>query len=160
MSEWHDVPGWPGFAVTAEGEIRGPSGRTLRPMSTDTGHLYVTAGPKSRKLYVHRAVLLTFVGPPAPGQETRHENGVPTDNRRANLCWGTKAENAADRIRHSRQPRGESAGTAKLTLADVLEIRRLHGTQSLRALGARFGVSHTAVRRAALGMKWRHVDGE
>ena len=35
--------------------------------------------------YVHRLVLLTFVGKPTEGQEARHVNGVPTDNRLENL---------------------------------------------------------------------------
>lgn len=52
---------------------------------------------------------------------------------------------------------GERAGGAKLTSHEVLEIRRLHGTMSLRELGARYGVSHTAIRRAALGIKWAHL---
>jgi hypothetical protein len=39
----------------------------------------------------------------------------------------------------------------------VREIRELHGTVTLRELGRRYGVSHTAVRRAALGIKWGHI---
>jgi len=74
-----------------------------------------------------------------------------------NLKWGTPLENTEDKRRHGTIPRGESAGGAKLTEAQVLEIRRRHGTASLRSLAREFGVSHTAIRRAALGIKWAHL---
>jgi hypothetical protein len=157
--EWRPVPTHPGYSVNAYGEIRGPSGQTLRPMRAHRGHLYVlTPLPRRpRKLYVHRAVLLAFMGPPPAGQEGRHLDGDPEHNHLSNLAWGTPLQNAADKERHGRQPKGERSVTAKLTEAQVREIRGLHGTASLRQLAARYGVSHTAIRRAALGIKWRSV---
>jgi hypothetical protein len=53
--------------------------------------------------------------------------------------------------------RGERNGTAKLTEIQVREIRRRIGTLSLRQLAKEYGVSHTAIRRAATGAKWGHV---
>ncbi|MFM7012619.1 MAG: HNH endonuclease signature motif containing protein [Betaproteobacteria bacterium] len=37
---------------------------------------------------VHQMVLETFVGPKPEGMQTRHLNGVRTDNRLENLKWG------------------------------------------------------------------------
>lgn len=106
-------------------------------MVTEGEHRYVLAyNCRPRKLFVH-----------------------PADNSLSNLAWGTRLENAADKRRNGRQPEGERSGTAKLRPQDVHEVRRLHGTVSLRALAAQFGVSHTAIRRAALGIKWGHLNG-
>lgn len=55
-------------------------------------------------------------------------------------------------------PVGERSGTHKLTEAEVLEIRKARGTASLRELGAKYGVSHTAIRRAMLGIKWGYLE--
>ena len=41
---------------------------------------------------------------------------------------------------------------------EVLEIRKARGTASLRELGAKYGVSHTAIRRAMLGIKWGYLE--
>ena len=158
--EWCDIPGYPGYKVTAGGLIAGPKG-ILKPICSRDGYAHVFAydGGASRKLRVHHAVLFAFVGPPAEGQETRHLDGDPHNNRLDNLAWGTRRENAADKQRHGRLPAGERSGTHKLTAADVIKIRRLHGALSLRQLATRFGVSHTAIRRAALGISWSCLKG-
>jgi predicted transcriptional regulator len=50
---------------------------------------------------VHRAVLTAFRGPyPGKGFEARHLDGNKQNNRLGNLAWGTRRENADDRIRH------------------------------------------------------------
>jgi hypothetical protein len=129
-------------------------------MRVPSGHLYVLAAKplRPRKLFVHRAVLLAFVGPPPiPSDEGRHLDGNPAHNHLANLAWGSRLQNVADKQRHGTQPSGERAVTAKLTAAQVREIRSLHGLLSLRQLAVRYGVSHTAIRRSALGIKWRNV---
>jgi len=43
-----------------------------------------------------------FIGPYPPGQETRHLDGDPLNNSVGNLCYGTRAENMQDRVRHKR----------------------------------------------------------
>lgn len=157
---WVAIPGYDGYSASAKGFILGPRGRVMHPMPMPSGHLYIlTRRPGvPRKLFVHRAVLMAFVGPaPSSEHEGRHLNGDPTCNGLWNLAWGTAQQNADDKQRHGTQVRGERAATAKLTEADVREIRRLHGTMTLRTLGARFGVSHTAIRRAATGAKWAHL---
>lgn len=156
---WRAVPTHPGYFVTADGRLRGPSGRELRPMATKDGHLYVlTPLPRRpRKLFVHRAVLSAFDRLPNDGEEGRHLDGCPANNRIGNLAWGTKVEQREDDRRNGTHLLGERKGTAKLSEAEVIEIRALYGTVSLRDLARRFGVSHTAVRRAALGIKWGHI---
>lgn len=158
--EWRDVPGYPGYSVTSDGRIAGHYGE-MRPMRMPSGHLYVIARCDflARKLFVHRAVLFAFVGPCPDGMEARHLNDIPDDNRIDNLAWGTRVENAADKVRNGGQPRGERMKTHRLTEQQVAEIRARYPIMSTRALATEYGVSHTAIRRAAVGVKWGHVEG-
>src|SRR5262249_16947286 len=41
-------------------------------------------------------VLVVFIGPRPEGMEVCHENGIRTDNRLANLRWGTRKSNHLD----------------------------------------------------------------
>jgi hypothetical protein len=149
MLWWSAVPGWLGFYVTSDGLVRGPSGRVLRPMSNDSGHLYVTRGRRSVKLYVHRAVLLAFVGPPPHGQEARHLNGNPRDNRLQNLAWGTKQEQRADDRRN-----GVLRKPGPLSSAQAREAYSLKGRESSRSIGRRMGVSHTTILKIQRGQRY------
>jgi len=110
---WKAIPGFSAYQASRGGEIRStdrqlPDGRnvkgvTLRPKVTNKGYLLIgltdDEGEK-RWRTVHRLVLTTFVGPCPPGQEARHLNDDPLDNRLANLEWGTPEENMGDRIRN------------------------------------------------------------
>ena len=157
--EWRPVPGYAGYAASKTGQILGPSGQVLRPMPNPSGHLYIlTRRPGvPRKLFVHRAVLMAWKGMPLQGQEGRHLNDIQSENNIDNLEWGTRRQNVDDKKRNGRIPRGEKCVASKLTEADVLEIRRLVKVHTLRELAKRYGVSHTAIRRAANGMNWEHL---
>lgn len=157
--EWTDVPNYPGYSVNRAGEIRGPRG-LMKPMRAHLGHLYILCKrQRPRKLYVHRAVLLAFIGPCPAGMEACHGDGNPANNRLENLRWDTRLANAADKQLHGTQPRGAKSGTAKLSIDQVREIRSLHGRRTLRSLARQFNVSHTAIRRAATGVTWESDNG-
>jgi len=55
---------------------------------------------KKKTVGVHVLVLTAFVGPCPAGMETLHEDGVRANNQLSNLRWGTRSENAKDKIRH------------------------------------------------------------
>lgn len=158
-TDLRSVPGYDGYSVSAEGSMVGPAG-PMRPMLAEKGHAYVlTSRPGvPRKLFVHRAVLLAFVGPPPPGKPwALHRDDIPSNNSLGNLYWGSRQDNADDRVRNGNAPRGEGSVCSKLTNDQVIEIRRRRPAESLRSLAAEFGVSHTAIRRAALGKNWSHI---
>ena|SRR3990167_751582 len=144
---WSEVPTHSGYSVSEHGEIRGPSGRVLCPMANDSGHLYVlTPLPRRpRKLFVHRAVLLAFVGHPLPGHEARHLDDDPTNNVLRNLTWGTRIENAADRRRNGGYHRSRWWSSARLTDAQVQRV--LTDGRSARLVADDYGVSHTTILR-------------
>lgn len=159
---WNPLPDFPGYFVSQSGKILSmvrKEPKILRPIERISGHLYVFLyrDRKMHKMYVHRAVLLTFCGGPSVQQETRHLDGNPKNNHVSNLAWGTSFENSQDRIRHGRSPCGERSVTHKLTEVDVLQIRREIHSSTLRKLAKKYGISHTAVRRAALGRTWGYL---
>lgn len=99
--EWAAVPGYAGYAVTRVGAIRGPSGRVLRPMTAHRGHLYIlTRRPGvPRKLYIHKAVLLAFVGPPPRDKPFGRHLNDKLDNRLENLEVTTLGKHTAEHHR-------------------------------------------------------------
>jgi hypothetical protein len=118
---------------------------------------------RDRKMYkgwVHRLVLMAWDRQPEEEEECRHLDGNPIHNDLSNLRWGTSLQNSLDRVNHGRSGKGETGPTHKLTAAQVIEIRANRKYISLRALAKQYGVSHTAIRRAALGINWGHLSHE
>lgn len=83
--------------------------RMLKPVISKDGYCRVHLGVSGEKksYSVHRMVLMAFVGPCPDGHEGCHNNGISHDNRLENLRWGTKEENAKDRIKHGTYKRGK-----------------------------------------------------
>lgn len=102
----------------------------------------------------HRLSWSVFRGPLDPKMLVCHKCDVPSCINPDHLFLGTHDENMADRTRKGRQTtiRGEAHVNAKLTLAQVEEIRRAPGPQ--RVLAARFGVSGSAISLIRRGVNW------
>ena len=110
--------------------------------------------------YVHRLVLEAFVGPCPEGQECRHLNGDPGDNRLENLVWGSPLENSLDMVKHGTSIKGTKSPKAKLKESDVLTVMSLlkDGMKD-SAIAKRFGVAPGAVIAIRLGYSWNHITG-
>lgn len=144
--QWRAVVGFALYEVSNLGRVRSwvfRGKRRLRPKVLKAGGrkyptvaLYTEGGTADKHdRTVHRLVLEAFVGPCPPGKECLHRNDVKTDNRMANLRWGTRKENSADARRNNCRRR-------KLTDGDYAEIKRLwnEGTTGPE-LGRLFGVT-------------------
>lgn len=116
---WLPIPGYDGrYSVSDHGRVRserravtnGNSSRTvpemvLRPyVRNGYSMVQLSVGDKGKHHLIHRLVLLAFVGECPEGMEVRHLDGVRSNNRLANLAYGTKSENQRDRIRHGTSP--------------------------------------------------------
>jgi hypothetical protein len=117
-------------------------------------------GGKPKGLYVHHEVLLAFVGPRPEGMQVSHLNGDNSDNRLCNLVYESPKSNAARRLEHGTSNSGERNGAARLTAAQVSEIRalRAEGTPVSDLLG-RYPVSEAQIYRIVRGENWT-LDSE
>lgn len=83
----------------------------------------------------------------------------------AHLWLGLHSDNSRDKIAKGRARTGDQRGSrnpkAKLTEADIIEIRRLIGEgMTNTAIGPMFGVTHSAISLIRLGRFWKHVDAD
>lgn len=134
---FREIPGHTGYAVCSDGSIwccrpRGGQNRRSRfvqwrvykPWAHRSGHLYCRFD--DRGYQVHRLVLTLFVRPNEAGEECRHLDGNPKNNRLENLAWGTRLENIMDKARHGTGNQGERHCFAKMTNAQAHVCRLLH----------------------------------
>lgn len=178
MTEFRDIPDIPGYRVGDDGSVwscwksvypkgQGRLGRymirsehwhQLSPvLNPKTGYRQVT--PRGcRTWVVGRLVLLAFVGPRLPGQVMCHGPNGKLDDSLSNLSWGTYKQNSADMVRDGTRLYGETNPWSKLTEEDVLEIRRLGKSVSLRELAAHYGVCEHTICRARNKKRWKHVE--
>jgi DNA-binding transcriptional regulator YiaG len=122
MSEWRDIPGYEGrYEVSEHGEVRRlyrtkPS-RTVKPTPRRSGgylSVCLCVGNRPKTHFVHRLVMLAFVGPCPDGMEVCHGDGDKLNNALSNLRYDERIANVQDRVAH---------GTLKLTPQAVREIR-------------------------------------
>ncbi len=128
--------------------------------TSKAGHIQVTLYVNTIpvRYCAHRLILEAFVGPCPPGMECCHRDGNPANNRPENLRWGTRAENAADSIRHGTKPMGSRHHRAKLMEADIPVIRRLRSEgMTLSKIAERFGVTRPQIGAVISGRNWTHV---
>lgn len=113
----------------------------------------------TEKAYLHRLICEAYHGPCPVGMECRHIDGDKKNNAAANLAWGTKAENETDKQNHGTAPSGEKNGMAKMTEAEVRNMRlhrKLTG-ESYARIARSFGVSTMTAYRAITKKQWRNV---
>ncbi len=157
---WLPIPGYEGrYDVSDEGDVWSSArgGRYIKTPAGSCGYPQFMAciGGARRTMRVHVAVLLAFHGPRPEGMEARHINGVKADNRAENLLWGTRVENAADKVLHGVVARGEHHGISVLTQDVVHRIRSLSELGlSQRQIASRVGFSRSSVRDVVKGKTW------
>ncbi len=73
----------------------------------------------------------------------------------AHMFAGTIQDNNRDRDNKGRQARGERHGWAKLTWAQVAEIRALKGTMTQRQIASRFQMNHSTISGILANKNWK-----
>lgn len=173
---YNSITAFPGYRVGSDGSVwrlwvtcrsgrkLGSTWRQMKLSPTTKGYLRVNLTPPSGGPYttlaVHRLVLESFVGPCPEGMECRHLNGIKTDCRLDNLCWGTPEQNRDDICRHGTRPKGESHPLAILTDCQVQEIRTAYasGTVLQKDLAEQYQVSVPTISMIVNRRIWTHVS--
>jgi hypothetical protein len=164
---WKPIPGFDGwYEVSDLGRVlshRPHNGTNQRILRQALAHGYpqvtLRNGGHQKSWFVHLLVMRTFVGPCPPGQEVRHGPGGKQDNRLSSLCYGTRAENIADRIRDGGQRKrdqwGQKNPRAKLTMRLAGEIRdRRAAGDGITAMAREYGVGISTIKRVISGECW------
>lgn len=103
----------------------------------------------------HRVAYSLYVAPIPEGQCVLHRCDVPSCVRPDHLFIGSQPQNLEDMTRKGRRScgRGESSGSAKLTKAKVLAIRRDPRTH--REIAPDYGVGKSTIGAIKAGTAWR-----
>lgn len=162
---------WRGYAVSDDGIVwtakrvgahgrLGTEWRQMRPSCIQRGN-YPTVQLRRQgrdrplRVYVHKLVMLAFVGPRPHGMHTRHKDGNPQNNSADNLCYGTPTENGADAVAHGRHYRNNKG---KLTDVQVRDIKqRLANGERQASIAMEFGVGAMTVSDINTGRTWAHI---
>lgn len=146
--------GWAtGFATT----VADKPVRRMKPSVTH-GYAHLTLWRHGKPFHrrVHLLVLETFHGPRPEGLVARHLNGRKSDNRAANLRWGTHKENADDREAHG-HTRVAHISNRRLSSETVAEIRATaRGRGVAIALAKRYGIRPGTVYGIWAGRKRKY----
>jgi hypothetical protein len=111
------------------------------------------------RVLTHRLAYELKHGPIPKGKCVCHHCDNPTCCNDDHHFLGTHAGNMADMMTKGRQSKGESHGKAKLTEADVLEIRRRLSAGELQSVLAKdFEVSPAHVSMIQSGKTWSHLE--
>lgn len=113
------------------------------------------------KVRAHRAAYDRLVGPIHPDKMLCHRCDTPACVNPAHLFVGTALDNARDRDSKGRgatPPRtamhGDSNPAARLSAADVQEIRAAAGRETQRSIATRYGVAQTTISSIIRGATW------
>ena len=160
---WRRAPGFAGYHVSNLGRVRsclGPRDRILSLVEHSGGYRQVglRREGKTHTVLVHSLVLEAFARPRRDREEACHRNGDRTDNRIANLSWGTKTDNMRDAARHG------TAGTwmkSQAVLApevvESIRARREEGAL-LDELAEEYGITRQQVSAIALGKIYKTAE--
>lgn len=177
---WRSVPEFPGYDVSSYGQVRTYWRKTskgrghggwayelspvpvglLKGTPDKDGYILVTLSRNGRtfRKRIHRLVLESFRGLDGARPIPNHQNNVKYDNRLENLKWSTVSENTLHANDIGVGQRGESHHRARLTVADVLQIRATVSTRAEKLAAAKvYACTVENIDRIVTRRAWRHV---
>lgn len=143
------------------GRTRRQEGKIIKPYYNEEtapyGNFHVEGSGATGR--VHAFVCMAFHGPrPDDRPYACHRDGDRLNSVPSNLYWGTAKENQADRLRHPTTGAGEAHPLARLTEANIIDIRsKLAAKVRQREIAAEYGISQPQVSNIKHGRRWAHA---
>lgn len=123
------------------------------------GYIYDEKRRKNAKAHrVSYEIANRFSKPIPPKLLVCHKCDNPPCVRPDHLFLGTNKNNMEDMVAKGRQNKGEKNGQAKVTAADVIEMKRLRKLgATYKELGDMFGLEQRTASMAVRGVNWKHL---
>lgn len=150
--EWRVYPYDIRFRVSSLGRVRFETKPPKNIKPRKTGYYVCTYTDRKVQYAVHEMVLTSFKSLCPGGYTASHLDGNPSNNRADNLDWETHSVNCKRKAEHGTRQGGESNGFAKLTSAQVAEIRA--SSLGPRKLAPLYGVADAHIRKIRRGDAW------
>jgi hypothetical protein len=170
---WKPIHDFPGYDISDHGRVRSywkKQGRNrssldntpqkvFNPGGKRYPHVTLTRDGQKFCFNIHRLVLLVFVGQAPPDNECRHLDGNSYRPELTNLKWGTRSENARDKVKHGTHPQnGTKNANSTLTDEIVLKVRNLASQGVLQIEIAKlFKISRAQTNRIIHRKRWPHI---
>lgn len=165
---WKPLPGYESiYEVSDHGRVRSVAridsqgrnlrGRVLKQHLNPQGYHMVCLSKTGVRENgrVHVLVARAFLEGWFEGAQALHKDDVKANNHVSNLRWGTAKQNGEDRVANGRSAQGSRNGRARLTEAQVEEIRQKLAFGAIRNhLRKEYGVSFQTIERIASGKNW------
>ena len=157
------------------GKLRPPVDRSWEKVNKDSGHWwngiqcwdwtaarlngkYGLFTPHKEQFYAHRYAYELTYGPIADGMNCLHRCDRPCCVNPAHLFLGTHQDNMDDMRAKGRTLKGERVGNAKLTSAQVVEIRSASEYPGYQDdLAAKYGITQGNVSDIRARKSWTHL---
>ena len=168
---WKDIPGYEGvYQVSSFGRVRSldryvfggkayylKKGKIQKLQNNGNGYLYkqLKHEGNNRNFYIHRLVMMVFVGDRPENMAICHIDGDKTNNNINNLRYDTYKENNIDQFRH-----GNRKGC--LSNEEVLKVRQMYKEgMKTKEISEFFNVGKWVVQKIKNGTNysWLNDDG-
>lgn len=159
---WQNVPGYPNYQVSRDGQVRSLTrNKLLSQVKNKRGYrlvnLYREGRP--RNFLVHRLVATAFIAAIPLGWEVNHKDGNKDNNGVDNLEIVTPEQNRLHAKQYGLIRRGERNPRAKMTEAQVRDIRRRRAEgETVMKLAREYDLGERAIYLICGRETWRHLD--
>ncbi len=175
---WKDIPGFKGqYQASSLGRIRSldrtqvfiqnkkqikrnAKGRILafaKPHGT-CQYFQVALGRGTKTFNVHRLIAKTFLKNPLNKKFVNHKNFNKLDNSVSNLEWVTVAENNKHYLNSEQSKIQGAYRWSKLTVFEVVQIRKLASNFIMhKEIARKFNVSTALVSLIHTRKRWQHI---
>lgn len=161
----YKIPGHKKYYASKDGFIYSSKYKELRKLSgciNSAGYRLVSlsGGNKKKSYFVHDLILKTFFGEKKPGFVCRHGRLGKLNNSIKNISYGTYSQNNYDdRRRDKTLMWGTAVHTNKLSIANVLDIRKRHssGIFAIADIARRFNITEPTTRKIIKRELWKEV---